>query len=92
VLELEKFPLHYIKKKRFSCVIKPGAACDVNENYSCAATGKKNYLIFNLSIVWLQIMIILDGKMPIYHFSDKCKKKYNSFSENNNYIEILNKI
>jgi hypothetical protein len=28
------------KKKRFSCLIKLGASCDVNENYS-NATGKK---------------------------------------------------
>jgi hypothetical protein len=27
---------------------------------------EKNYLLFNLSIVWLQIIIILDGKIAIY--------------------------
>jgi hypothetical protein len=68
-----------LKKKWFSCAIKLGASCDVNENYSCA-TGKK-IIWFNLRIVWLQIMIMFDGKIAIYHFTDKCilsihKKKY----------------
>jgi hypothetical protein len=40
---------------------------------------------------------MLDGKMAIYHFTDKCilsihQKKYNSISEYNNLIGILNKI
>jgi hypothetical protein len=54
VLELEKYFGRFYKKrinhkdfqlitdciKLFSCVVKLGASCDVNENYLCA-TGKK---------------------------------------------------
>jgi hypothetical protein len=52
-------------------------------------------LILNLSIVWPQIMIMLDEKMSIFHFTGKCiisihQKKYNSISEYNTFIEILN--
>jgi hypothetical protein len=40
---------------------------------------------------------MLDGKMVINHFTDKCilsihQKMYNSISEYNNFIEVLNKI
>jgi hypothetical protein len=42
-------------------------------------------------------VIMLDGKMQMNHFTGKCipekvKKNYNSISEYNNFIEILNKI
>jgi hypothetical protein len=43
---------------------------------------------------------MLKGKMATYHFTDDadecilatCQKKYNSISEYNNFVEILNKI
>jgi hypothetical protein len=36
---------------------------------------------------------MLDGKMAIFYFTDKgILSKYNSISEFNNFIEILNKI
>jgi hypothetical protein len=60
-----------------------GVSCDVNEHYSCA-TGKK---LFDIELEHC-LMIMLEGKMPIYQFT---RKSIILFLNINKFIVILNK-